>query len=146
MSSLLISPVTTMNIHAEEIVNQDKKSNEKAFTVANSYLQTVNNNTESNWNEVKLFFDRDLYNAQGEKIAYLFQVQQAERKQGYVIVGVVGGTYKVLESAREGTHPYQGVNKDESIYLGPLSYFELLTTLPTLAWFSQLRQVWAIER
>ncbi|WP_218963685.1 hypothetical protein [Bacillus toyonensis] len=113
-----------MNIHAEEIVNQDKKSNEKAFTVANSYLQAVINNTESNWNEVKLLFDRDLYNAQGEKIAYLFQVQQAERKQGYVIVGVVGGTYKVLEPAREGTHPYQGVNKDESIYLGPLSYYK----------------------
>ncbi|MEC2395139.1 hypothetical protein P9X05_28425, partial [Bacillus toyonensis] len=117
-----------MNIHTEEIVNQDEKSNEKAFTVANSDFQTVINNTESNWNEGKLLFDRDLYNAQGEKIAYLFQVQQAERKQGYVIVGVVGGTYKVLESAREGTHPYQGVNKDESIYLRPLSYFELLTT------------------
>lgn len=124
VSSLLISPVTTMNIHAEEIVNQDEKSNEKAFTVANSYFQTVNNNTESNWNEGKLLFDRDLYNTQGEKVAYLFQVQQAERKQGYVIVGVVGGTYKVLESAREGEHPYQGVNKDESIYLGPLSYYK----------------------
>ncbi|PEM41106.1 hypothetical protein [Bacillus toyonensis] len=124
VSSLLISPVTTMNIHAEEIVNQDEKSNEKAFTVAISYFQTVNNNTESNWNEGKLLFDRDLYNTQGEKVAYLFQVQQAERKQGYVIVGVVGGTYKVLESAREGEHPYQGVNKDESIYLGPLSYYK----------------------
>lgn len=53
VSSLFISPVTTMNIHAEEIVNQDKKSNEKAFTVANSYFQTVINNTESNWNEGK---------------------------------------------------------------------------------------------
>lgn len=42
-----------MNIHTEEIVNQDEKSNKKAFTVANSYFQTVINNTESNWNEGK---------------------------------------------------------------------------------------------
>ncbi|QWI47049.1 hypothetical protein [Bacillus mycoides] len=128
LSSLLMSPVTTMNIHAAEIVKQDDKSYEKAFATANSYFQTVISNTQSNWKEGKLLFDRDLYNTKGEKVAYLFQVQQAERKQGYVIVGVVGNTYKVLESAREGEHPYQGVNKDESIYLGPLSYYKKTTS------------------
>ncbi|PEK06544.1 hypothetical protein [Bacillus toyonensis] len=128
-----------MNIHTEEIVNQDEKSNEKTFTVANSYFQTVINNTESNWNVGKLLFDRDLYNAQGEKRAYLFQVQQAERKQGYVIVGVVDGTYKVLESAREGTHPYQGVYKDESIYLGLLSYYKKATSSKEIKTANQVK-------
>ncbi|MDA2385734.1 hypothetical protein PDN41_29380 [Bacillus cereus] len=128
VSSLLMSPVTTINIHAEEIVKQDDKSYENALTVANSYFQTVISNTTSNWNKGELLFDRKLYNTQGEKVAYLFQVQQAERKQGYLIVGVVGGTYKVLESSREGEHPYQNVNKDESIYLGPLSYYKKITS------------------
>ncbi|AFQ19746.1 hypothetical protein P9133_01850 [Bacillus thuringiensis] len=127
LSSLLINPVTTMNVHAEAIVNQDDKSFENAFTAANSYFQTVISNTESHWNEGKLLFDRELYNTQGDKVAYLFKVQQAEQKQGYLIVGIVGGTYKVLESAREGEHPYQNVNKDESIYLGPLSYYKKIT-------------------
>ncbi|PFT30398.1 hypothetical protein [Bacillus cereus] len=128
VSSLLMSPVTTINIHAEEIVKQDDKSYENALTAANSYFQTVISNTTSNWDKGELLFDRKLYNTQGEKVAYLFEVQQAERKQGYLIVGVVGGTYKVLESSREGEHPYQNVNKDESIYQGPLSYYKKISS------------------
>ncbi|WP_205729927.1 hypothetical protein, partial [Bacillus thuringiensis] len=127
-SIALGNPIYINDLFMERVVKQDDKSYEYALTAANSYFQTVISNTTSNWDKGELLFDRKLYNTQGEEVAYLFQVQQAERKQGYLIIGVVGGTYKVLESSREGEHPYQNVNKDESIYLGPLSYYKKISS------------------
>ncbi|WP_033796862.1 hypothetical protein [Bacillus pseudomycoides] len=128
MFAFLASFIVSINVHAEESVHQEKSPYEQAFSQAISYFQTVTSNTTSNWNGGDLTFDRSLYDFQGNEIAYLFQVQNGQKEDGYIIVGLHNNMYEVLESTREGKSPYNEVKKSDSIYLGPLSYYKKTST------------------
>ncbi|WIY58772.1 PA14 domain-containing protein [Bacillus arachidis] len=114
----------TTNVHAEEKHNVNTVSVEKATQQAKNYFEVIRNNSETNWKESELVLDRKLYDENRELTAYLFVVQRGNQENGFIIVSGNEKLSGVLESTRQGANPYKTVDKERSIYVGPMSYLQ----------------------
>ena len=114
-----------INVHAEE--NEHIVPLEKATQQAKNYFGIIKKNSDSNWKDSELLLDRALYDTHKQLTAYLFVVYQSQKENGFIIVSANNKIPGVLESTRKGNNPYYGVDKGNSIYVGPLSYFQKAT-------------------
>ncbi|QDX93985.1 hypothetical protein EEL30_17820 [Brevibacillus laterosporus] len=81
-------------------------------------------NSHENWKDAELEDTSDLYDFDGNLTTYLFPVTANGEESGYVIYGVNEGNDGILESTREGEHPYSGVDESERIYVGSLMHYK----------------------
>lgn len=75
------------------------------------------------WEKGELNNHENLYDFDGNLVAYLFPVKSEGKDQGYIISSANPDFPGVIESAREGQHPYQSIEKGKLIYVGPLMYY-----------------------
>ncbi|MGG1263889.1 C39 family peptidase [Brevibacillus laterosporus] len=129
LSVAMVPPLTSQTVLAKEgngkkIEKSSVVSLEKAKNAVIKYVETVAENSYENWKDAKLGDTSDLYDFDGNLTAYLFPVIVNGEDSGYVIYGVNEGNGGILESTREGEHPYSGVNESERIYVGPLMHYK----------------------
>ncbi|MGX1826778.1 C39 family peptidase [Paenibacillus taichungensis] len=98
----------------------------KAIEAAASYVGIVQANTED-WKNTKISYDFPLFDFDGNVTAYLFSVKLEASNSGYLIVSADNNPV-VLESAREGDHPYFKANEGQPIYVGATMYYVKLNS------------------
>ncbi|MCQ6531056.1 PA14 domain-containing protein [Bacillus mycoides] len=121
---LLLLFFVTTDIHAEGKEQWNTVPLEKATQQAENYFNIIQNNSNANWNDSKLVFDRKLYDGNKNTTAYLFVVQKEAQENGFIIVSGNEKIPGVIESTRKGTTPFKAVNKEDSIYVAPMSYLK----------------------
>ncbi|GIP30798.1 C39 family peptidase [Paenibacillus sp. J2TS4] len=95
---------------------------DKAGYVAAHYVGIVEANTDD-WHDSKVNFEFPLFDFDGNVTAYLFSVTVGGTDSGYLIVSAENDPV-VLESAREGSHPYfKFLNEGQPIYVGATMYY-----------------------
>lgn len=114
----------TTNAYAEEKHSVNNVPVEKATQQAKNYFEIIRKNSDANWKDSELVLDRSLYDENGQLTAYLFIILQENQENGFIIVSGNEKFPGILESTRKGTNPYKTVDKENSIYVGPISYFE----------------------
>jgi hypothetical protein len=81
---------------------------DKVTKVAQNYIDIIAQNAERKWRDSTLKFEFPLYDFDGQVTSYLFTVQDENGNDtGYLVVSNSPKPV-VLESTREGTHPYSG--------------------------------------
>ena len=98
---------TPLSGNTLDVVNQ-----EEAFSAASNYVKVVSNNSYSNWKKAKLDKGFPLFDFDGNVTSYLFSVKVNGKATGYVIVSAFGKKPEILESTRDGNHPYITKEKD----------------------------------
>lgn len=94
----------------------------EAMNVAARYVGIVQSNT-SHWKNATIKFEFPLYDFDGYVTAYLFSVKSNGKDSGYLIISANEKPI-VLESAREGIHPYHKLSiQDQAIYVGATMYY-----------------------
>lgn len=131
--SLSITPISAF---AEQ--TQDKQTNvsasstqtisskQKATRAVENYVNVVAENSYPDWKNSKIKYEFELYDFDGNITSHLFVVKGEDGlEKGYIIVSA-GEEPVVLESTREGTHPYinyKRSEKDTAIYVGPVMQY-----------------------
>jgi hypothetical protein len=91
-------------------------------TETEKFLKQVQDSSEE-WKTGELSNHENLYDFDGNLVAYLFPIKSEGNDQGYVISSANPDFPGVIESTREGQHPYQSIVKGKLIYVGPLMYY-----------------------
>ncbi|PEY68115.1 PA14 domain-containing protein [Bacillus cereus] len=124
LTFLFLFFVTTTSVNAEEKGDLRIVPIEKATQQAMNYFNIIQNNSNTDWKDSKLVFDRKLYDENKKITAYLFVVQKADQENGFIIVSGNEKIPGVIESTRKGANPFKTINKENSIYVSPISYLQ----------------------
>lgn len=94
----------------------------KFLEEANNYVSEISTYTDY-WNNAKVKYEFPLYDFDGYISSYLFTVKEKGDDKGYIIISNTEEP-KILESTREGSHPYGNVKaKEKALYVGPTMYY-----------------------
>ncbi|MEC0211372.1 C39 family peptidase [Paenibacillus ehimensis] len=119
--SLLVAPFSAF---ADNSAQQNPP--EKATRSAKYYMDIVAKNSHPDWKGSSLSFEETLYDFDDKITSYLYTVKDETSKsdEGYIIVSA-GNDPIVLESTREGSHPYKGkkAESERPVYVGGLLHF-----------------------
>lgn len=98
----------------------------EVVTAAENYVLKAGENFSPEWNRAKVKFEFPLYDFDENITSYLFTVIDHDNKErGYIIVSASENPV-VIESTREGVHPYNNYkisSKDRAIYVGPTMHY-----------------------
>ncbi len=97
---------------------------EKAESRAEIYKRAVSEKAYPQWKMASFSEKKTLYDLEGKVDSYLFQLQNGNQELGYIIVRQKNNNLSITESTREGGNPYKYVKEEESIYAGPLKYYQ----------------------
>ncbi|WP_102027885.1 C39 family peptidase [Salirhabdus sp. Marseille-P4669] len=120
LSVIILTSSFNLNIFAK--TNDNLIEMKEVEVEAYEYIQKVSDEFWEDWKGANLGKGLTLYDFEGNITAYLFPVQVDDNKKGYVIFSANKMLPGLIESAREGGHPYENVN-GKLIYVGPLMYF-----------------------
>ncbi|MEH7191603.1 galactose oxidase, partial [Bacillus toyonensis] len=107
-----------INSRAEETVEIVTK--EDAQSKAEFYLKGISKKSYPEWKEANFSESKTLYDLEGKVKGYVFQVKKENKDFGYIIVNSDKNGTPIIESTREGTNPYKGVEEGKAIYTGPI--------------------------
>ncbi|PET90106.1 hypothetical protein CN527_31640, partial [Bacillus cereus] len=128
LTFLFLLFLATTNVSAEENGDINAVPVEKATQQAKNYFNIIQNNSNTDWKESTLVLDRKLYDENKKLTAYLFVLQKENQDNGFIIVSGNEKLPGVIESTRKGANPYKEVDKENSIYVGPISYLQKSNT------------------
>ncbi|WP_020619049.1 C39 family peptidase [Paenibacillus daejeonensis] len=117
---IAITPITA---YAEVTENSkiEFSQYDKAVEVAAQYVQVVQNNTED-WPHAQVNYEFPLFDFNERMTAHLFSVSSLGVDSGYLIVSVDDNPV-VLESTREGSHPYSKSSENLHYYVGATMHY-----------------------
>ncbi|HHW38507.1 MAG TPA: hypothetical protein GXX18_14935 [Bacillales bacterium] len=106
-------------VFAEKSINIDKT----VIDEVNTYISIISQNTE-NWENAKAKYEFPLYDFDGNITSFLFTVEEKGEDKGYIIISNTSQP-EVLESTREGSHPYinKKKNEEKAVYVGPTMHY-----------------------
>ncbi|PFY16234.1 PA14 domain-containing protein [Bacillus toyonensis] len=111
-----------INSRAEETVEIVTK--EDAQSKAEFYLKGISKKSYPEWKEANFSESKTLYDLEGKVKGYVFQVKKENKDFGYIIANSDKNGTPIIESTREGTNPYKGVEEGKAIYTGPIQYLK----------------------
>ena len=123
LTFLFLFLVTTTSVNAEEKGDLRIVPIEKATQQAMNYFNIIQNNSNTDWKDSKLVFDRKLYD-ENKNNCISFCCTKADQENGFIIVSGNEKIPGVIESTRKGANPFKTINKENSIYVSPISYLQ----------------------